>query len=106
MTIIFSHNKKLLDQLTIAKLQLDDYKRREHEMLAHLGRAGQGICKLNHEIGRLREENEQLQDERKMLLEHIERTIDEQKAPELDQAAQVLKEVSKLVHQWGDETQL
>lgn len=104
MTILFSHDKKLHDQLTIAKIQLDDYKRREQKMLTDLGHAGQEICKLARKVGMLQEENEQLKDERSMLLQHIERSIDEQKASEKDQAAELLKEVSDMVHQWGDET--
>lgn len=72
-------NEDIQRKLNIATLQLNDYKRREQLMLGDLGRAGNDICKYAHKIGMLQEENEQLKEERMMLLQHIERSIDDQK---------------------------
>ncbi|MGE7614743.1 hypothetical protein [Paenibacillus sp. NPDC101420] len=75
MTVIFSHNKKLLDQLTIATLQLDDYKRREQQMLADLGRAGQEIATLARKVGQLQEDNQKLISQRIALLQIINQDV-------------------------------
>jgi hypothetical protein len=75
MTIIFSHNKKLLDRLTIATLQLDDYKRREQQMLVDLGHAGQEIATLARKVGQLQEDNQKLISQRIALLQIINQDV-------------------------------
>lgn len=75
MTVIFSHNKKMLDRLTIATLQLDDYKRREQQMLADLGHAGQEIATLARKVGQLQEDNQKLISQRIALLQIINQDV-------------------------------
>lgn len=60
MKFLYSNRNKLQNQLAITTLELNDYKHQEQKMLGNLAKAGQEICKLNHEVGRLREENKKL----------------------------------------------